>query len=312
MYGDISRLADCDVSIGLTQVDLVPDLHHRVLNAVAEQNAAGARIRPQTTSRQVALLFSLTGQTPFDRWDGWSSLKDTPPSDRGARLSDSTVRAALQAEAEKSVAEGRLDWSAIYPLQDSPVRHDFRPGDDVASIAAFRGVSVAEAAVDLLCELDGQRVLSWPILNQDMNAIRTMLVDEKVTLGLADAGAHTSQIMDASQPTFFLTYWCRDEGIFSLAEAVRRLTSDTADQFGIPDRGRLVPGSFADVNVIDFEELALGYPEMAFDFPGGAGRWVQAARGYRKTIVNGEVSMEDGEHSGVFAGQTIRRGGRVA
>ena len=81
--------------------------------------------------------------------------------------------------------------------------------------------------------------------------------------------------MDASQPTYFLTHWVRERGRWTLEEAVRRLTSDTAELFGIADRGRLVPGAFADLNVIDLERLTLHQPEFVHDFPGGAGRWVQ-------------------------------------
>ena len=93
---------------------------------------------------------------------------------------------------------------------------------------------------------------------------------------------------------------------WSIEEAVRRLTSDTADLFGIRDRGRLVPGAFADVNVIDFDGLALPPPTYAYDFPHGAGRYVQGATGYDCTLVNGQVFMERGEHTGAFAGQLLR------
>ena len=87
-----------------------------------------------------------------------------------------------------------------------------------------------------------------------------MLDDPLVTLGLADAGAHVGQIMDASQPTFFLTYWIRERQRWSIEEAIRRLTVDTADLFGIADRGRLQSGAFADVNVIDFDASAPAAP----------------------------------------------------
>ncbi len=97
MYGDISRRAGCPVTFGLTQVDIVPDMHLRVLDHVAEENAAGAHIRPQTTSRQIGILFGLTGRTPFDRADGWRDLRDLPVADKVARLterSDTTWSAA--------------------------------------------------------------------------------------------------------------------------------------------------------------------------------------------------------------------------
>ena len=85
MYGEISRRAGCPVTFGLTQVDIVPDMHLRVLDYVATENADGARIRPQTTSRQIGILFGLSGRTPFDRADGWDQLADLPPASRSPR-----------------------------------------------------------------------------------------------------------------------------------------------------------------------------------------------------------------------------------
>ncbi|MGI9612163.1 MAG: amidohydrolase family protein, partial [Acidimicrobiales bacterium] len=101
-------------------------------------------------------------------------------------------------------------------------------------------------------------------------------------------------------------HWVRDRGRWSLEDAVRRLSSDTADLFGIADRGRLEPGAFADVNVIDLENLRLPQPEYVNDLPDGAGRYIQKASGYDYTIVNGEVFMDHGEHAGALAGTTLR------
>ena len=84
------------------------------------------------------------------------------------------------------------------------------------------------------------------------------------------------------------------------------MTSDTAELFGIADRGVLRPGAFADVNVIDLEGMRLPQPEYVHDFPGGAGRYVQRATGYDATIVNGQVFMEKGEHTGALAGRVLR------
>ncbi|NOX31605.1 MAG: amidohydrolase family protein, partial [Actinobacteria bacterium] len=114
------------------------------------------------------------------------------------------------------------------------------------------------------------------------------------------------QIMDASQPTFLLTYWIREQQRWSIEEAIRRLTSDTADLFGIGQRGRLVEGNYADVNVIDFDGLRLPQPQYVNDFPNGVGRFIQGSSGYDYTIVNGEVFMDHGEHTGVLAGQMLR------
>ena len=167
-------------------------------------------------------------------------------------------------------------------------------------------MSIPEQWVDEALELGGKRLFILPILNQQMEAAAEMLKRPYVTLGLADAGAHSKQIMDASQPTFFLTYWIREKEMFSLEEGIRRMTSDTADLFGIQNRGRLSQGAFADINIIDFEEMSLEYPEIVNDFPGGAGRFIQRSNGYAATIVNGEVFMEDGEHTGALNGKMLR------
>ncbi len=305
MYGDISRRAGCPVTFGLTQVDVVPDMHLQVLDYVATENADGARIRPQTTSRQIGILFGLSGRTPFDRADGWDDLRDLSLDDKVARLTEPSSKAALVEAAEARIEGLPIDWFAFYPLPNDPVRHDLTREESVAADAERRGVSIAEAWVDLAVELDGRRLFTLPFLNQRMESAIEMLERPEVVMGLADAGAHAKQIMDASQPTFFLSHWVRDRGRVTIEEGVRRMTSDTADLFGITGRGRLVPGAHADVNVIDLEGLRLHYPEMAHDFPGGAGRWVQRADGYDATIVNGEVFMEDGEHTGALAGQML-------
>jgi N-acyl-D-aspartate/D-glutamate deacylase len=98
----------------------------------------------------------------------------------------------------------------------------------------------------------------------------------------------------------------RDCGALSLEDAVRRLSSDTARTFGIEGRGVLREGAFADLNVIDLAALALPVPEYVHDFPHGAGRFRQGASGYEATIVNGQLFMQHGEHTGALAGRLLR------
>jgi N-acyl-D-aspartate/D-glutamate deacylase len=132
-----------------------------------------------------------------------------------------------------------------------------------------------------------------------------MLDEPLVMMGLADAGAHVGQILDASQPTFFLSYWVGERGLVSMGEGIRRLTSEPAGFMGIADRGVVAPGMKADLNVIDPDGLWLRLPTFARDFPGGAGRFVQRADGYAWTVVNGEVLMEGGEHTGALSGRPL-------
>ena len=306
MYGDISRLAGCPVTFGLTQVDIAPQLHLQILDYVEEENALGADLHPQTTSKHIGVLLGLSARTPFDRAEGWAEMTDLPLEEKIVRMSNSETREMLIKAAEERLESLPLDWGKFYALPDDPVRHDLRPEESVAAKAEKRGVSIPEQWIDEALELEGKRLFIFPVLNQQMEAAAEMLTRPYVTLGLADAGAHSKQIMDASQPTFFLTHWIREKGMFSLEEGIRRMTSDTADLFGIQNRGRLRQGSFADINVIDFDGMSLEYPEIVNDFPGGAGRFIQRSTGYSKTIVNGEVFMQDGEHSGALNGKMLR------
>ena len=306
MYGDISRLAGCPVTFGLTQVDIDPQLHLRILDYVEEENAVGADLHPQTTSKHIGVLLGLSARTPFDRADGWAEMTDLPLEEKIVRLTNSDTRDVLIKAAEERLESLPLDWGKFYALPDDPVRHDLLPEDSIAAKAEKRGVSIPEQWIDEALELGGKRLFIFPVLNQQMDAAAEMLTRPYVTLGLADAGAHSKQIMDASQPTFFLTHWVREKEMFTLEEGIRRMTSDTADLFGIQNRGRLKEGSFADINIIDFEGMSLQYPEIVNDFPGGAGRFIQRSTGYSKTIVNGEVFMQDGEHSGVLKGKMLR------
>ena len=304
LMGEISRRSGRPVSFGLTQSNRRPDLYERVIEFVKAENAAGANVRPQTTARGVGILFGLESRTPFDRAPSWKELRGAVNGRKLQMVRDSTFRQTLISEAD--VHGTPLDLGEVFVLPAGAARYDCDPASSLAAIAIERGVSPAAAFIELVLETDGALVASMPFLNQDLGAVEAMLDDPLVTLGLADAGAHVGQIMDASQPTFLLTYWVRERQRWAIEEAVRRLTSDTADLFGIRNRGRLAVGTFADVNVIDFEGLHLPVPEYVNDFPNGAGRYVQGSSGYDYTLVNGHVFMDHGEHTGVLAGRMLR------
>jgi N-acyl-D-aspartate/D-glutamate deacylase len=302
--GEASRRSGCPVTFGLAQSDRRPDLYRSVVRFAKEENAVGGCLRPQTTARGVAVLFGLQSRTPFDASPAWQELHGLSLQEQLLLLRDPVRRALLIAEAEEHPPT--LDLGRLFVLPPGPARYDSPADSSLAAHAEMRGVSAAAAFIELVLETDGALVCNYPFLNSRLGAVEELLDDPLVTLGLGDAGAHVSQIMDASQPTFLLTYWVRERGRWELEEAVRRLTSDTAGLFGIVDRGVLRPGAYADVNVIDLGGLTLPQPEFVHDFPGGAGRYVQRSEGYDWTIVNGEVFMDHGEHTGSLAGRLLR------
>ena len=163
-----------------------------------------------------------------------------------------------------------------------------------------------------MLESDAGAMLMLPFFNYadgNHDAIREMLTHPAGVLGLSDGGAHCGLICDASYPTFLLTHWARDRhrgpGL-PLEHVVRKQSHDTAQLFGLGDRGTLEVGKKADINVIDLERLTLHTPHMAYDLPAGGRRLVQSASGYDATIVSGVVTRRNGEDTGARPGQLVR------
>ncbi|MEY3093068.1 MAG: hypothetical protein RIU67_1851, partial [Actinomycetota bacterium] len=128
-------------------------------------------------------------------------------------------------------------------------------------------------------------------------------------MGLSDAGAHCGAICDGGMPTFMLTHWTRDRSRgpkLPLEYVVHRQTRQTAEFYGLRDRGLVAPGLRADINIIDYESLGFDVPRMAFDLPSGARRLVQHGRGYVATFVNGVQTIDHDEFTGELPGRLVR------
>jgi N-acyl-D-amino-acid deacylase len=299
----VTRDTGRPVTFNLAQTNVRPSLHTDVLAMVDEENAAGATLRPQTTTRSIGILFGLAHRTPFDGAGSWRALP-SGLADRVAALEDASRRELLITEGD---ATASADFLAMtYVLDPATVRYDFGPDDTLTAVAARAGETPAACFVRLNRETAGRVLLVFPFLNQRLSGVEAILTHPSSVLGLGDSGAHVGQIMDASLPTFFLSYWVRERGLFSLEHAIHKLTGEPAALFALEGRGLLVEGAQADVNVLEYDNIAVEAPEYVHDFPGGAGRFVQRARGYRTTLVNGEVFMDGGAHTGALAGTVLR------
>ena len=164
----------------------------------------------------------------------------------------------------------------------------------------------AETWLRMSRESRGRALFTVRFFNPNLKAVADLISGDHVLPGLGDAGAHVGQIMDSGWCSFVLSHWVRETGLFSAGEAVRRMTSAPARLIGLRDRGTLEPGLRADVNVIDLERVHEKMPEYVHDFPGGAGRFVQRAEGYRATLCNGELTLENDEHTGTRPGRVVR------
>ncbi len=309
VLGEITRRSGRPSTFGLVYSARKPEMCDLVLGYVADENAAGGHLRPQTTCRSIGVVLGIQHRTPWDRaGETWKSMRSMSLQERLDVIRDPESRARLVQEANSGdqMTGTLVDLSRLHLLDATDPDYRIGPDGTLEAQAAAAGVTPVELFLDVTDRSNGSVMLSLPVLNQDFDAIERMLHDESIVMGLADAGAHVGQIMDSSQPTFFLSHWVRDTGFFTIEEGVRRITSDTADLFGLVDRGRLAEGAYADVNIIDLDGLSLAGPEYVHDFPGGAGRYVQRGAGYDYTLVNGEVFMDHGEHTGALAGATLR------
>ena len=302
---EISRVLGRPFSFNLQQIRSLDDHYRRVLDLCAQANAAGSQLRPQITPRNVGVLFSFAANTLVDDLPSFQALRPLDLAGRLAGIRDPEIRARLVEEG-RDKPTGSFEIMYLMPAGEPTARYVYTEADSIAGIARRMGVSPVEAYLDEMDASDGRSIVNWPVMNEREEAIEEMITSPVSIMGLADAGAHATQIMDASQPTYFLAHWVRDRGLLSLEEGVRRLTSDTASFIGYRDRGVLREGAFADVNVIDLDALALDLPEIVHDFPGGAPRFVQRASGIDHTIVNGRPFMESGEHTGELAGRLLR------
>jgi N-acyl-D-aspartate/D-glutamate deacylase len=143
--------------------------------------------------------------------------------------------------------------------------------------------------------------------NARADRMAELLNDKSILLGLGDGGAHLDMLCDSGYPSYVLGTWVRERKVLSLEEAVRRMTSDPADFFGIRDRGRIKPGLAADIVIFSAEEVASGArPERLYDLPGGAKRMVMRSRGIEYTLVNGKVTWEKGALTGAAEGEVLR------
>jgi N-acyl-D-aspartate/D-glutamate deacylase len=301
---EINRRTGRPVTFGLAQSNAGPELYRKILELVDEEGGHGGDLRPQTTARGIGLLFGLQHRTFFDRAPAWAALQALPLDARLAVLRDGARRTELLREADTNTPP--LDWRGVYVLTRDHVDYSNDPATSLGVAAEEHGETVAEACVRISLETDGRALFNYPFLNQRMDAVEELLDHPRMAIGLGDSGAHVGLIMDASLPTWFLLHWVRDRGKYTIEDAIRRMTSDTARLFGVADRGVVRPGAFADVNVLDLDALALQLPEFVHDFPAGAGRYVQRADGYRATVVNGSVFVEHGQPTGVHRGRTLR------
>jgi N-acyl-D-amino-acid deacylase len=313
---------DRPISFAMIQIDAAPTLWREQLDISAAAHAAGSRLYPQIAARPFGMLFGFPGHHGFTHRPTYRRLKaECGREELAQRLADPAVKVAILSEDDLPVdptqqfdamfALVQYSLERLYALGDPP---DYEPTPDrtVAAIARDRGEDPLATLYDLMLESNATAMLMLPFYNYsdgNHDAIREMLTHPAGVTGLSDGGAHCGLICDASYPTFLLTHWARDRHRgekLPLEYVVRKQCHDTAQLFGLADRGTIEAGKKADINVIDMDALTLHPARMAYDLPAGGHRLVQGASGYAATIVSGTVTRRDGVDTGARPGRLVR------
>ena len=287
---------------------LGPDGHRFVLERSAALQAEGVRVIPQVSCRPLNFEFQFKAPFPLESMSLFKPVSEADFAGKKRIYADPEFRGAFRDRMDGSLLAGRFEEMKISEYLPDPSLHE----RSLADVAAERGTHPVDLALDLSLATELEARFRLAVLNTDETVVAELLSDQSTMLGLSDAGAHASQLCDACAPTELLGKWVRDKGVLTLEQAVRRLSAQTAEVFGITDRGRLATGLAADVTVFDPRTVGCTPLRRVRDFPAGADRLVSDARGIRAVVVNGVVIRAEDRDAvdpdGALPGQLLRGG----
>ncbi len=329
---DMARAANRPLALTWLERINAPMQRQWLMQSAERSAGQGIDVRLQTACRAIGVMNGLdTSFNVLMAYPAYREIMGRPPAERAALLRDPARRARLLAEAPLRLANGdtampplvdqlvgRLNEAAMlmFPFEASGAGPEYEPAMNTSFFARAqqrRGSPLAEI-YDYLAEGDGTNLVYFPIFNYlggSLDTVHAMLTHPQALLALSDAGAHVGTVCDASLPTTLLAHWARDRARgarLDPAQAVAMLTSRNARHLGLADRGHLAVGKRADINVIDFANLAAAMPQMVRDLPAGGKRFIQKSRGYVATLCNGEIVCADAAVSAARPGRLVRAG----
>lgn len=299
----------------ITQAAVAPDRWRKQLDETESLMREGHRAYQFVMPRPGDLRYTLKTAQHFDAMPTWKNVMLLPLETRKQAFRDPATRAKLHKEAVDTPMNPNLAgdftrrWDLQFVFKPALAKNQHLQGKSIAEIARQQNKDVLDALLDLVLEEELETEFERREVNSDETAMRALLTSPYTVIGQSDGGAHVVFRTDYSYSTYLLSHWVRQKQIMSLEEAIRKLTFIPACLFGLYDRGLLRPRMAADLMVFDPAVIAPLEPDEAYDLPGGARRRKQLARGIEYTVVNGQVLIEKGEHTGSYPGKVARSGG---
>ena len=289
--------------IAMFDRDDIPEAVRDTLRKAAPLIKRGAR--PQTSPLPLTREVNMRNPFAFAAFPSWARVfADQSKPAQAAVYGDRAFRDHFREDLKKPLTFGNWSRVRVHEVRSPELKH--LEGEYVADIAKAQGKDGVDAFLDLTLQDDLEVEFTLSTFNHRVDRMKEILGNRDMLIGLGDGGAHVDMLCDSGYPTYLLGTWVREQQALTLEEAVRRLTSDPADFYGINDRGRLKSGLAADIAIFDPHTVgSTNRGERRYDLPGGAKRMVMPSRGVRYTIVNGECVFVDGSLTDARSGQVL-------
>jgi N-acyl-D-aspartate/D-glutamate deacylase len=314
---ELARRTGRTVSVNLSQTDQSPEIWRSVLTRLDEARADGIPMVAQVAGRSIGIMYCLHGSVhPLLFHPAYAEIQDLSMPERLRALSDPERRRRIIEDVPddggffQRIVLDKLD--GMWLVNGADIDYEPSREDSIDGIARRTGAKPVELILDQLMSNDGHGMIYAPFFNYsygDLSMTYEAHLHPGTRMGLSDAGAHCGAICDGGMPTFMLTHWTRDRRRgprLGLEHVIHRQTAQTAQLFGLNDRGVVAPGKRADLNIIDYENLGFDVPRMVFDLPANGRRLVQRGRGYLATFAAGEQTVDRDEFTGALPGRLIR------
>ena len=261
---------------------------------------------PQMTCRPLIAEIEFKSGMAFSLMRAWQPAVGQPPEKLKQLYADPDFRLAVVDEMNRGVL--RRNWKRVEICEVGKPELKSLIGKTVAQIARERGREghEFETMLDLAIEDDLNISFTQAVFNTNEERLAKLINDPRPLIGLSDAGAHVSLLCDAGYCTYLLGHWVRELEAITLEYAVKRITSEPADFFGLKRRGRLTVGNAADIAIFDADTVGSARRgTMTNDLPGGGNRLVMPATGVIHTVVNGVPVYENGRYTGALPGEVL-------
>ena len=267
----------------------------QIMTRIDEQMARGARVWPQVQTRPIDISFCF--EVPsllFMRLPTWYALMRFNDKEQIiAAFEDPERRAALTIEAQSMMPL----WSALVLRKVESAANARLVGMTLEAIGAERGTNALEAMIDLsLEERLGAHFLAANMGHNDDEAVGELLRHPNVMIGASDGGAHILSFSTYGDTGYLFSKFVRDCSALSLELAIKKITSDTANIWGIKERGEIKVGYIADITIFEPDDIDRGQEYFVQDVPGDGYRYVRDALGIDQVLIQGALGERGPEN----------------